>query len=114
RPPGARATASEGRRGGGRDRGAVLQALLGSANLSSRRPVFEQYDSTVQANTVAGPGHRAAVIRIKGTTKALVASTDANHAVGALDPWLGAALSVAEATRNVAITGAPPLRGAKH
>ena len=49
------------------------------------------------------------MMRIKGTTKALVASTDANQAVGALDPWLGAALSVAEATRNVSITGARPL-----
>jgi phosphoribosylformylglycinamidine synthase len=91
------------------DPGAVLSALLGSANLSSRRAVFEQYDSTVQANTVEGPGHGAAVIRIKGTTKALVATTDANQALGALDPWLGAAWSVAEATRNVAITGARPL-----
>ncbi|HEY8846278.1 MAG TPA: AIR synthase related protein, partial [Candidatus Limnocylindrales bacterium] len=93
----------------GMDPGAVLLALLGSANLASRRPIFEQYDSSVQANTVEGPGHGAAVIRIKGTTKALVASTDANQAVGAMDPWLGAALSVAEATRNVAITGARPL-----
>jgi phosphoribosylformylglycinamidine synthase len=87
----------------------VLTALLGTPNLSSRHAVFEQYDSTVQANTVEGPGHGAAVIRIKGTTKALVAATDANQAVGALDPWLGAALSVAEATRNVAVTGARPL-----
>jgi phosphoribosylformylglycinamidine synthase subunit PurL len=93
----------------GMDPGAVLLALLGSANLASRHPVFEQYDSTVQANTVAGPGRGAAIVRIKGTTKALVASTDANQAVGALDPWLGAALSVAEATRNVSITGARPL-----
>jgi phosphoribosylformylglycinamidine synthase len=93
----------------GMDPGAVLLALLGSANLSSRRPVYEQYDSTVQANTVAGPGRGAAIVRIKGTTKALVAATDANQAVGALDPWLGAALSVAEATRNVSITGARPL-----
>jgi phosphoribosylformylglycinamidine synthase len=93
----------------GMDPGAVLLALLGSANLSSRRAVFEQYDWNVQANTVAGPGHGAAVVRIKGTPKALVAATDANHAVGALDPWLGAALSVAEATRNVAVTGARPL-----
>ena len=91
------------------DPGAVLLALLGSANLAAARWVFDQYDSTVQANTVAGPGHGAAVLRVKGTTKALVASTDANQAVGALDPWLGAALSVAEATRNVAITGARPL-----
>src|SRR6185436_8193610 len=61
------------------------------------------------ADTVAGPGHGAAVLRVKGTAKALVASTDANHAAGLLDPWLGAALSVAEATRNVSITGARPL-----
>jgi phosphoribosylformylglycinamidine synthase len=91
------------------DPGAVLVGLLGGANLSSRRAVFEQYDWNVQANTVVGPGHGAAVIRIKGTTKALVASTDANQSVGALDPWLGAAMSVAEATRNVSITGARPL-----
>ena len=107
--PGAPAMASDGLPERGMDPGAVLTALLGSANLSSRRAVFEQYDSTVQANTVEGPGHGAAIVRIKGTTKALVASTDANQAVGALDPWLGAALSVAEATRNVAITGARPL-----
>jgi phosphoribosylformylglycinamidine synthase II len=93
----------------GMDPAAVLLALIGSANLSTRRPVFEQYDSTVQANTVAGPGHGAAVLRIKGTRKVLVASTDANESVGLLDPWLGAALSVAEATRNISITGARPL-----
>jgi phosphoribosylformylglycinamidine synthase len=93
----------------GMDPGAVLLALLGSANLASRRPVFEQYDSTVGANTVAGPGRGAAVLRVKGTTRALVASTDGNQGVGALDPYLGAALSVAEATRNVSITGARPL-----
>ncbi|MEA2518429.1 MAG: phosphoribosylformylglycinamidine synthase subunit PurL [Chloroflexota bacterium] len=107
--PGVAAVASDGLPERGMDPGAVLTALLGSANLSSRRAIFEQYDSTVQANTVEGPGHGAAIIRIKGTTKALVAATDANQAVGALDPWLGAALSVAEATRNVAITGARPL-----
>ena len=93
----------------GMDPGAVLLALLGSPNLASRRAVFEQYDSTVGADTVVGPGHGAAVLRVKGTTKALVASTDGNQSVGLLDPYLGAALSVAEATRNVAITGARPL-----
>jgi phosphoribosylformylglycinamidine synthase len=102
-------TASEGLPERGMDPGAVLLALLGSANLASRRAVYEQYDSTVQANTVEGPGHGAAVIRIKGTTKALVASTDANQAIATIDPWLGAAMSAAEATRNVAITGARPL-----
>ncbi len=95
--------------GRGMDPGAVLLGLLGTANLSSRRAVYEQYDHNVQANTVEGPGHGAAVIRIKGTTKALVATTDANAPVGMLDPWLGAAMSVAEAARNVSITGARPL-----
>jgi phosphoribosylformylglycinamidine synthase len=102
----------------GMDPGAVLQALVGSPNLASRRPVFEQYDSTVQANTVARPGRGAAIVRIDGggagvpprtPTRALVASTDAIAGVGAWDPWLGAAMSVAEATRNVSITGARPL-----
>ncbi len=107
--PGASAEPTERLPERGMDPGAVLVALLGSANLSSRRQVFEQYDSTVQVNTVTGPGRGAAVLRVKGTTKGLVASTDANAAVGAFDPWLGAALSVAEATRNVSITGARPL-----
>ncbi|MEJ7749287.1 MAG: AIR synthase-related protein, partial [Candidatus Limnocylindrales bacterium] len=93
----------------GIDPGAVLLALLGSPDLSSRRAVFEQYDSTVGTDTLVGPGQGAAVLRIKGTTKALVATTDGNQAVGQLDPYLGAAMSVAEATRNVAITGARPL-----
>jgi phosphoribosylformylglycinamidine synthase len=93
----------------GQDPGAVLLALLGSPAIASRRWIFEQYDSTVGARTVAGPGMGAAVMRVHGTTRGLVASTDANAQVGVMDPWLGAALSVAEATRNVSITGARPL-----
>jgi len=93
----------------GMDPGAVLLGLLGSANLASRHEVYHQYDSTIGADTVAGPGHGAAVLRVKGTTKALVATTDGNQGVGVLDPALGAAMSVAEATRNVSITGARPL-----
>jgi phosphoribosylformylglycinamidine synthase len=107
--PGMPDSATDGLPERGMDPGAVLRALLGSANLSSRHPVFEQYDSTVQAGTVVGPGRGAAVIRIRGTTRALVASTDGNARVGGHDPWLGAAMSVAEATRNVSITGARPL-----
>jgi phosphoribosylformylglycinamidine synthase subunit PurL len=93
----------------GMDPGAVLLALLGSPNLASRRAVFEQYDSTVGADTVVGPGHGAAVLRVKGTAKALVATTDGNQSIGVIDPYLGAAMSVVEATRNVTITGARPL-----
>ena len=69
----------------GMDPGAVLLALLGSANLSSRRVGFQQYDSTVGADTVAGPGRGAAVLRVKGTRKALVATTDGNQTVGIVE-----------------------------
>ena len=107
--PGAPTGASDRLPERGMDPGAVLLALLGSPNLASRRSVYERYDSTVGTDTVVGPGHGAAVLRIKGTTRALVATTDGNQAVGLLDPYLGAAMSVAEATRNVSITGARPL-----
>jgi phosphoribosylformylglycinamidine synthase len=107
--PGAPAFVSDALPERGMDPGAVLLALLGSANLASRHEVYEQYDSTVRADTVVGPGGGAAVLRIKGTTRAIVASADGLQAIGALDPWLGAAMSVAEATRNVSITGARPL-----
>ena len=93
----------------GMDPGAVLLALMGSPDIASRRWVYEQYDHTVGADTVVGPGHGAAVLRVKGTTKALVATTDGEAAVSAHDPYLGAALAVAEATRNVSVTGARPL-----
>jgi phosphoribosylformylglycinamidine synthase len=108
--PGAPIVASDQLPERGMDPGAVLLALLGSPNLASKRAVFEQYDSTVQASTAAGPvAGGASVLRVQGTSKALVAATDGNAGVSAADPWLGAAMSVAEATRNVAITGARPL-----
>ena len=107
--PGIPLAAQDGLPERGMDPAAVLNALLGSPNLSSRRWVYEQYDSSVQSNTVEWPGHGASVLRVKGTTKALVATTDGNQTVSAIDPHLGAQLSVAEATRNVSITGARPL-----
>jgi len=107
--PGLPATTADTLPERGMDPGAVLLALVGSANLSSRAWVCEQYDSNVGANTVVAPGSGAPVLRIKGTSKALVASVDANQGVAALDPGLGAAMSVAEAARNVSITGARPL-----
>ena len=88
---------------------AVLRELLGRPGLSSVGWVTQQYDSTVGSDTVVGSGHGAAVLRIKGTRLGLVAATDANATVAALDPWLGAAMSVCEAVRNVVVTGARPL-----
>ena len=69
------------------DPGLVLLGLLGSPNIADRRWVTEQYDSTVQTNTVAGPARGgSAVLRVKGTPLGLVASTDCVQGVAALDP----------------------------
>ena len=87
----------------------ALLALLGSPNISSKRWVFEQYDSLVQGNILRGPGGDAALVRIEGTGRAIALSTDGNGRYGHLDPYLGGAHAVAEAARNVACTGARPL-----
>ena len=87
----------------------VLEGLLGSANLCSREWVYRQYDHTVGASTVLMPGSDAAVMRIKGSKRALAMAADCNSRYVYLDPALGAALAVAECARNVACAGATPL-----
>jgi phosphoribosylformylglycinamidine (FGAM) synthase-like enzyme len=89
--------------------GAALLRLLCSPNLRSRRFAFRQYDSTVQGNTVLGPGHAAAVIRVDGTRKGLAMTTDCNPRYMRADPRRGAAQAVAEAARNLACVGALPI-----
>ena len=83
--------------------------VLSSPNVAGKRWIFEQYDSYVQGQTVAGAGSDAAVVRVPGTLKGMALSTDGKGRFGALDPYLGAAHAVAEAARNVAVTGATPL-----
>jgi phosphoribosylformylglycinamidine synthase len=97
-----------------RDFIADLKKLLGSANVSSKRWVHEQYDTMVQTNTVLGPGGEAGVMRIKGTgtlhhERALAMALDGNGRWCYLDPKLGAMHAVAEAARKVAMTGALPV-----
>ncbi len=87
----------------------ALLAVLRSPNVASKRWVFEQYDSRVQGQTVAGAGSDAAVVRVPGTMKGLALSTDGKGRFGHLDPYLGAMHAVAEAARNVAVTGARPI-----
>ncbi len=89
--------------------GKDLLQLLASPNLCSKRYVWEQYDHMVRTNTVLLPGAGAAVIRIKHTDKAVAVSTDGNGRYTYLDPHMGGRIAVAEAARNVAVTGAEPL-----
>ncbi|HJX11335.1 MAG TPA: AIR synthase related protein, partial [Candidatus Binatia bacterium] len=91
------------------DLGATLKELLGSPNIASKEWVYRQYDHYVRSNTVVAPGADAAVIRIKGTKKALALTVDGNSRYCFLDPYVGGALAVVEAARNLACVGARPL-----
>ena len=88
---------------------AALLALLASPTIASKQWVYRQYDHMVQTNTINLPGLGAGVVRIKGTSRALALSVDGNSRYCYLDPYRGAMLAVAEASRNVACAGARPL-----
>lgn len=87
----------------------VLLKLLASPTIASKRWVFRQYDYMVGTNTVVCPGSDSAVVRIKGTTKALAMTTDGNSRYCLLNPYLGGGLAVAEAARNLVCSGAQPI-----
>jgi phosphoribosylformylglycinamidine synthase len=91
------------------DLGDALLRLLARPTIANKRWVYRQYDSTVRTNTLVGPGSDAAVVRVKGTRKALAMSLDCNGGYVWLDPYAGARLAVAEACRNVAASGAVPI-----
>jgi len=88
----------------------VLPKLLGMPSIASKRWVYQQYDYQVGARTVMLPGNGdAAVLRIPETGQFLSVSIDGNGAYCYLDPYIGAAIAVLEAARNVAATGARPI-----
>jgi len=88
----------------------VLLRLVGCPDLASKRWIWEQYDSMVMGDTVAGPGAAdAAVVRIHGTDRALAMTTDCTPRYCVADPMRGGAQAVAEAWRNLTAVGARPL-----
>ena len=87
----------------------VLKTLIATSDIASRRWVYEQYDSHVMADTMVGPGGDAALIRVHGTTKGLVMSTDCTPRYVEADPFEGGKQAVAESYRNLCATGAKPL-----
>ncbi len=86
-----------------------LRTLLDTPTIASKRWIYEQYDSTVQAATVVPPGGDGGVIRVHGTRFGLAMATDCNARYVLLDPYEGGKAAVAEAARNVACTGARPI-----
>jgi phosphoribosylformylglycinamidine synthase subunit PurL len=94
----------------GTDLTANFRRLLASPSIASKYWITEQYDSMVRTNTRVGPGSGdAAVVRLKGTKRALAIATDGNGRWCYLSPRVGAMHAVAEAARNVACTGARPI-----
>src|SRR5205807_627253 len=87
----------------------ALLTLLDHPPVASKRWVYEQYDSTVQASTVLGPGGDAGVVRVRDAEFGLAVTVDGNSRYVRLDPYEGGKAAVAEAARNVACTGARPL-----
>lgn len=92
-----------------KDADAALLALLESPTIASKRWVYEQYDHMVRTNTMVRPGSDAAVLRIKGTKKAVAMTVDCNSRYCLLNPYEGARLAVAEAARNLVCSGAVPI-----
>jgi phosphoribosylformylglycinamidine synthase subunit PurL len=87
----------------------LLLALLGSPNIASRRPVFEQYDPIVQSRTVRRPEEADAAVLALGDGSAIAVSIDGNGRRVACDPRRGAAEAVYECAANLACVGAAPL-----
>jgi phosphoribosylformylglycinamidine synthase II len=92
-----------------KDLTADLLKLVGSDDLSSKRWIWQQYDYLVRANTLAGPGADAAIVRIKETGTSIAMSLDGNGRYCALSPREGARLIVAECCRNLSTVGAVPV-----
>jgi phosphoribosylformylglycinamidine synthase II len=88
---------------------ATVLRMLASPNLSSRRWVTQQYDRYVRGGTVLAQPADSGMIRVdEQTGRGVAVSTDCNSRYVALDPYRGAQLALAEAYRNVAVTGAVP------
>ena len=92
-----------------KDYSAALMKLVGGANGSSRRWVYEQYDTLIQGNTAASPGGDAGVIRVEGTRKGLSFSVDVTPRYCEADPFEGGKQAVAEVWRNLTAVGSEPL-----
>jgi phosphoribosylformylglycinamidine synthase II len=87
----------------------TLIRLLSSPDIASKLCVYRQYDHQVGDDTVVAPGSDAAVLRIKGSKKAIALTTDGNGKYCYVNPFLGGVIAVSEAARNLVCSGAQPL-----
>lgn len=91
------------------DMNKALKDVISSLNIANKEWIYSQYDYMVRTDTVITPGMDAAVVRIKGTRKAVALTTDCNGRYCYLDPYIGSQIAVAEAARNLCMVGAKPI-----
>jgi phosphoribosylformylglycinamidine synthase subunit PurL len=88
----------------------TAKKLWKSPNIVSKRWIYEQYDSMVRTGTMTtNEPSDAAIVRVKGTKKALALTTDCNSAYVYADPYKGAMIAVSEAARNIVCSGGEPV-----
>ncbi|WP_026486229.1 phosphoribosylformylglycinamidine synthase subunit PurL [Caldanaerobius polysaccharolyticus] len=91
------------------DYNSVLMRLMEALDICSKEWVYKQYDYMVRTDTVVTPGSDAAVLRIEGKSKGIALTIDCNGLYCYLNPREGAKIAVAEAARNLSVSGAIPM-----
>jgi len=87
----------------------VLLQLLDSPTIASKESEYKKFTAINKDEVAVGPGSDAAVVKVKGTKKALAISVDCNGRYCYLNPYNGAMMAVAEAARNIVSSGGRPL-----
>lgn len=89
---------------------AVAEQIIQLPSIASKRWIYTQYDSMVgTVNATTNLPADAAIVVVKGTTKALAVTTDCNSRYVYADPYKGAMIAVSEAARNIVCSGGQPL-----
>jgi len=87
----------------------VVLKLLDSPTISSKESAYEKFTFMNRDEVLSGAGSDAAVVKVKGTKKALAISVNCNGRYCYLNPYNGAMMAVAEAARNITCVGGKPL-----
>ncbi|MGX7108401.1 phosphoribosylformylglycinamidine synthase subunit PurL [Facklamia miroungae] len=87
----------------------TLKNILQQPTVASKKVAYDTFDSQVRTSTLVWPGSDAAVVRIRGTRKAIAMTADYNSRYIYLDPEVGGQMAVAEAARNIVASGGKPL-----
>lgn len=87
----------------------VLLQLINSPTIASKESAYKNFTAIDKDEVKVGAGSDAAVVKVKGTNKALAISVDCNGRYCYLNPQHGAMMTVAEAARNIVCAGGKPL-----